>query len=741
MTLTWIYAGLIAMVPPLDQSPSPPPADVTQAYQEARSKAGRSSEEQVKLALWCEAHGLTAERLNHLTLAILADPRNAAARGLMGLVAHDGRWSRPDAVAEKAKADAEMANRLADYNGRRDKTPDTADAQWKLALWCEENELKPEAQAHLMAVVRLDPSREAAWKRLGCRKYEGHWLNEAAIAAEKADDEAQKAADKKWKPLLAQYREALRGKDEAKREEAEKALDALTDPRATRWVCVTFASQGAWGQAMAIRLLGQIDSAPASRALALLAVFGETSEIRRSATETIKFRDRREYAGLLIGLLRDLIKYEVRPVNGPGSPGVLFVEGQQYNVQRMYSPPPVPPNMLNALVWANGRDAFGLPTDVFQGFTYYTHTSKTESAYLPMSQFMHYQPTDPALAGMVHQAQVQMPHTAQWRAMTNFHANATPADILFNHNPKGKYGVNIAKTQQFDTPHQDQYTVPIGQMVLEYQKSAAVAQQQLTNDVASLDRQNASVKASNDLVTQALRSVSGCDLGDNREGWKAWYVNLKGYAYRPTPEQPKPTFVEDVPLAYQPQSVGISQKATNTGPTVASPVAYHLGSTSPVGPDCFAAGTLVRTFTGPRPIETLRAGDRVLTQNTSTGALGYKPVINVHHNPPSPTFEIHVAGDTIVSNAFHRFWKSGQGWVTARDLKAGDRLRLLDGVSEVTGVDEGKVQLVYNLDIAEDADFFAGRAAVLVHDNTLFDPRLVPFDAAQPSPSTAPKAK
>ncbi len=39
--------------------------------------------------------------------------------------------------------------------------------------------------------------------------------------------------------------------------------------------------------------------------------------------------------------------------------------------------------------------------------------------------------------------------------------------------------------------------------------------------------------------------------------------------------------------------------------------------------------------------------------------------------------------------------------------------------------------LVYNLDVAEDADFFVGRRGVLVHDNTLPDLRERPFDAVE----------
>ena len=44
----------------------------------AKAKAGQTADAQVKLALWCEAHGLTAERTRHLALAILSDPTNAA---------------------------------------------------------------------------------------------------------------------------------------------------------------------------------------------------------------------------------------------------------------------------------------------------------------------------------------------------------------------------------------------------------------------------------------------------------------------------------------------------------------------------------------------------------------------------------------------------------------------------------------------------------------------------------------
>ena len=52
------------------------------AYQAAKAQAGADAEANVRLALWCEAHGMTAERLAHLSVALLSNP--ARAREILG---------------------------------------------------------------------------------------------------------------------------------------------------------------------------------------------------------------------------------------------------------------------------------------------------------------------------------------------------------------------------------------------------------------------------------------------------------------------------------------------------------------------------------------------------------------------------------------------------------------------------------------------------------------------------------
>src|SRR5205085_8011420 len=143
---------------------------------------------------------------------------------------------------------------------------------------------------------------------------------------------------------------------------------------------------------------------------------------------------------------------------------------------------------------------------------------------------------------------------------------------------------------------------------------------------------------------------------------------------------------------------------------------------------CFAAGTRVLTLDGPRAIESIRVGDRVLSQDTTTGLLTFQPVVAVHRNDPQPTLRVTLDDETIVATGIHRFWKAGKGWTMARDLKAGDRLRVIGGTIEVRAIEADATQPVYNLDVAENRDFFAGTKDLLVHDFSFVQPVLAPFD-------------
>ena len=199
--------------------------------------------------------------------------------------------------------------------------------------------------------------------------------------------------------------------------------------------------------------------------------------------------------------------------------------------------------------------------------------------------------------------------------------------------------------------------------------------------------------------------IDETDPARARDAWRAWWADEQGYSYNPSAPPRK-------------------RKATS--------VVYVTTNS------CFAAGTPVRTLLGPRPIESIQVGDQVLAQDVTTGALSFEPVLALHHNPPKPTLRIDLGGEVIVATPIHRFWKAGQGWAMARDLRPGDTIRRLGGTAQVVSVSEEKVQPVFNLDVAQCRSFFVGASGALVHDNSLVDPVLHPFDAPKaPADATA----
>ena len=211
-----------------------------------------------------------------------------AGGGLLGLVAYDGQWQRPEQVSKSIHENKDLANRAEEYQKKRVKTPDRAEDQWKLALWCEQNDLKQQATAHLYRVLMLDPSRDAAWKRLGFKKSAGRWSKPEQLAAAKAEALAQHKANAHWKATLEKLAEALSSKDKHRRAEAEKSLAEITDPRAVPMIWMVFARGGEPRQKVAVRLLSQIDSPGSSRAIALLAVMSPSAFVRGDATASLR---------------------------------------------------------------------------------------------------------------------------------------------------------------------------------------------------------------------------------------------------------------------------------------------------------------------------------------------------------------------------------------------------------------------------------------------------------------------
>jgi Pretoxin HINT domain len=614
----------------------------------AEAKAGRDADAHVKIALWCEAKGMTSERAKHLAMAVAADPSHAVARGLMGLVLDGGKWRKPDHVADRAKADADGAKALADYEIRRRLAAPTADAQWKLAQWCDTHDLKLQAEAHARATIRIDPSRKAAWERLGYKNRNGRWVTDDEVAAARREAEAQDRADRIWRPRLVQWRADFR--IASKRPLAEDQMAKVTDARAVPSIIAVFATADPRDQEKLVQMLGQIDGGPASRFLAFASLFGDSVEVRRAAAETLARRDPRDFVVDLIGQIRDILKYQVQPVDGPGSMGVLVVEGERYNVRRRYATPSLPEMAQRFIV-------------------------QRETGFYAGSDF--------DMAMQDRQAD------ARTRAKEYKLFLGDPVALV------------LARRDAM-----------IAADVSEVQRAAAATEAQLEQDITQIDAVNRTSRQLNDRVLGVLGATTGGDLGPDRLAWAKWWTDRQGYAFVSSTRttDPKPTLDVEAPVAYTAQFV--SRDMLPPGVTHA----------------CFAAGTPVRTRDGMKPIETLSVGDLVLSQDVIGGKLAFEPIVAVYHNPPASTVEVRLDDDAIVATGIHRFWSAGKGWTMARDLKPGDRVRVVGGTRRVEAVEPQSVQPVFNLEVARGRSFFVGKGGALVHDNSLVETTPEPFD-------------
>ena len=135
---------------------------------------------------------------------------------------------------------------------------------------------------------------------------------------------------------------------------------------------------------------------------------------------------------------------------------------------------------------------------------------------------------------------------------------------------------------------------------------------------------------------------------------------------------------------------------------------------------CFVAGTQVLAENQPKPIEQIKAGDLVWAADPQTGIRALKRVVRTFQNEANQLVHVQINGETIICTTEHPFYVHGEGWIAAKELKAHDRLVLMNGNTiyveavELENVTESIK--VYNFEVADYHTYFVGEQGVLVHN-------------------------
>jgi hypothetical protein len=212
---------------------------------------------------------------------------------------------------------------------------------------------------------------------------------------------------------------------------------------------------------------------------------------------------------------------------------------------------------------------------------------------------------------------------------------------------------------------------------------------------AAVRSENALTSVRNARIADVLSAVAGKEFSvDPQPLWDWW------------DEYCETDYQSDKPQRYRRESL------------VSRVPRYTAVAATPFVGECFVAGTMVVTQRGPKAIESMAVGDMVLSRDLALGELTWKPVLRATTRRPEKTLRVQTDGESWACTPGHLFWVSGRGWQKASQLRVGDVLHAADEPAIVMSATAGEMRETFNLEVADNANYFIGNQMILTHDVT-----------------------
>lgn len=264
---------------------------------------------QIRGELVSEPRGAESKRAETKSKSRVESPRDHAQRDVVSIRTLSGATIAVGVGEVESVVRRRMV--LEEYETLQRAAPNSSEAQWELAEWCRQKSLTKEREAHLRAVVAIDPDHVAAHRGLGhIRDRKGRWSTQDEVMTSRGyvkykgkyvlpqelelmqQDERVSESEKAWFRRVRMLHGWLDSERADRQAEALKQLQAIQDPDAVPALSKTFKTVVVEEQRLLyVEILTRITGDKPVPALVLQSLWDESQTIRSAAVAGLVRKD------------------------------------------------------------------------------------------------------------------------------------------------------------------------------------------------------------------------------------------------------------------------------------------------------------------------------------------------------------------------------------------------------------------------------------------------------------------